>query len=181
MFLIFDTETTGLPKKWKAPLTDFDNWPRMVQLAWQCHDLKGNYLYAKNHVIKPEGYSIPKEATDIHGISDEIANEKGITLKDALTDFIEDVKKAKLIIGHNVDFDINIVGSELLRCGMKEIMTSAPRFCTKIESTEFCAIKNKSGGLKSPTLTELHLKLFDIPFPEAHNAAADVEATSRCF
>ena len=32
MYLIFDTETTGLPKNWKAPLTDFDNWPRMVQL-----------------------------------------------------------------------------------------------------------------------------------------------------
>ena len=181
MFLIFDTETTGLPKKWKAPLTDFENWPRVVQLAWQCHDLKGNFLFAKNHVIKPDGFSIHKEATDIHGISQEIANEKGVSLKDALTDFVEDVKKAKIIIGHNVDFDINIVGSELLRCGMKEIMTTAPRFCTKIESTEFCAIKNKSGGLKSPTLTELHLKLFDIPFPEAHNAAADVEATSRCF
>ena len=37
MFLIFDTETTGLPKKWNSPLTDFDNWPRAVQIAWQIH------------------------------------------------------------------------------------------------------------------------------------------------
>lgn len=181
MFLIFDTETTGLPKKWKAPLSDFDNWPRMVQLAWQCHDLEGNFLFAKNHVIIPEGYTIPDDVVEVHGISTEIANEKGIPLKDALIDFVEDVKKAKIIIGHNVEFDINIVGSELLRCEMQEIMTSAPRFCTKIESTEFCAIRSKSGGIKSPTLTELHLKLFNNPFPEAHNAAADVEATSRCF
>ncbi|MCB2194332.1 MAG: DNA polymerase III subunit alpha [Bacteroidetes bacterium] len=181
MFLIFDTETTGLPKKWKAPLTDFENWPRMVQLAWQCHDVEGNFLFAKNHVIIPDGYTIPKEVENVHGISTEIAQEKGIPLKDALEDFVEDVKKAKYIIGHNVEFDINIVGSELLRVGMEEIMTKAPRLCTKIESTEFCAIRNKSGGLKSPTLTELHLTLFKKPFPEAHNAAADVEATSRCF
>ncbi len=181
MFLIFDTETTGLPKKWKAPLTDFDNWPRMVQLAWQCHDLKGNFLFAKNHVIIPESYTIPKEAEEVHGISTDVAKEKGVPLKDALLDFVEDVKKAKYIIGHNVEFDVNIVGSELLRSGMEEIMTSTPQFCTKVESTEFCAIRNKSGGLKSPTLTELHLKLFNAPFPEAHNAAADVEATSRCF
>lgn len=181
MFLIFDTETTGLPKKWKAPLTDFDNWPRLVQLAWQCHDLEGNFLFAKNHVIIPEGYTIPKDVEEVHGISTEIAKEKGIPLKDALEDFIEDVKKAKLIIGHNVEFDINIVGSELLRSGMEEIMTTAPRLCTKIESTEFCAIRNKSGGIKAPTLTELHLKLFKVPFQEAHNAAADVEATTRCF
>ncbi len=181
MFLIFDTETTGLPKKWKAPLTDFDNWPRIVQLAWQCHDLEGNFLFAKNHIIKPEGFTIPNDVVEVHGISTEIANEKGIPLKEALIDFINDVEKAKFIIGHNVEFDINIIGSELLRCGMKEIISTAPRFCTKVESTEFCAIRNKSGGLKSPTLTELHLKLFNEPFPEAHNAAADVEATSRCF
>jgi len=181
MFLIFDTETTGLPKKWKAPLTDFENWPRMVQLAWQCHDLKGNFLFAKNHVIIPEGYTIPKDVEEVHGISTEIAKEKGIPLKEALTDFVEDIKKAKFIIAHNIEFDINIVGSELLRCDMEEIITKIPRICTKIESTEFCAIRNKSGSLKSPTLTELHLKLFKAPFPEAHNAAADVEATSRSF
>ena len=181
MFLIFDTETTGLPKKWKAPLTDFDNWPRMVQLAWQCHDEKGNFIFAKNHVITPDGYTVPEDVVAVHGITTEIAHEKGIPLKEALLDFIEDVKKAKFIIGHNVEFDINIVGSELLRCEMEEIMTTSPRLCTKIESTEYCAIRNKSGGLKSPTLTELHVKLFGVPFPEAHNAAADVEATSRCF
>ncbi|TAJ14654.1 DNA polymerase III subunit alpha [Marinilabiliaceae bacterium JC017] len=181
MFLVFDTETTGLPKKWKAPLTDFDNWPRMVQLAWQCHDLKGNFLYAKNHVITPDGYTIPEEVVNVHGISTEIALEKGIPLKEALLDFIEDVKKSKFVIGHNIEFDINIVGSELLRCEMEEIMTGAPQLCTKIESTEYCAIVNKRGGFKWPTLTELHLKLFRVPFQEAHNAAADVEATTRCF
>ncbi len=38
MYLIFDTETTGLPRRWDAPLTDSDNWPRAVQIAWQLHD-----------------------------------------------------------------------------------------------------------------------------------------------
>ncbi|MCU4176994.1 DNA polymerase III subunit alpha [Carboxylicivirga sp. N1Y90] len=181
MFLIFDTETTGLPKKFKAPLTDFDNWPRMVQLAWQCHDVEGNLLFAKNHVITPEGYTIPEDVVAVHGISTEIAHEKGIPLKDALLDFVEDVKKAKFIIGHNVEFDLNIVGAELLRCEMEEILTSSPSLCTKDESTEYCGLRNKSGTIKPPTLTELHIKLFNAPFPEAHNAAADVEYTTRCF
>ena len=44
MFLIFDTETTGLPRSYSAPLTDFDNWPRMVQVAWQLHDAQGNLI-----------------------------------------------------------------------------------------------------------------------------------------
>ncbi|MCX6741278.1 MAG: hypothetical protein NTY61_02675, partial [Candidatus Parcubacteria bacterium] len=33
-YLFFDTETTGLPKNWKAPIEDLDNWPRIVQIAW---------------------------------------------------------------------------------------------------------------------------------------------------
>ena len=61
MFLIFDTETTGLPKNYKAPLTDFANWPRLVQLAWQCHDHAGKFLFAKNHVVKPVGFTIPDD------------------------------------------------------------------------------------------------------------------------
>ncbi|TRX71034.1 DNA polymerase III subunit alpha [Carboxylicivirga sp. M1479] len=181
MFLIFDTETTGLPKKWKAPLSDFDNWPRMVQLAWQCHDLDGNFLFAKNHVITPDGYVIPEDVVEVHGISTKIAQEKGIPLKDALLDFMEDVKQSKFIIGHNVTFDINIVGCELLRCELDEQeLVRAPMLDTMTGSKVFCDL-NRNGQLKNPTLTELHLKLFGVPFAEAHNAAADVEATTRCF
>ncbi|SMO61725.1 DNA polymerase III, alpha subunit [Saccharicrinis carchari] len=180
MFLVFDTETTGLPKNWKAPISDTDNWPRMVQLAWQCHDVKGNFLFAKNHVIQPEGYNIPDDVVAVHGITTEIAHKKGIPLKDALLDFMEDVKKSKLIIGHNISFDINIVGCELIRCGMEETLSRAPSLCTMLESKEYCDLR-RMGQLKNPNLTELHIKLFAVPFEEAHNAAADVESTTRCF
>ena len=53
MYLVFDTETTGLPLNYKAPLTDFNNWPRMVQLAWQIHDIKGDLIEVKNYIVKP--------------------------------------------------------------------------------------------------------------------------------
>jgi DNA polymerase-3 subunit alpha len=33
-YLIFDTETTGVAKDFKAPPSTGDNWPRIVQLAW---------------------------------------------------------------------------------------------------------------------------------------------------
>ena len=41
--------------------------------------------------------------------------------------------------------------------------------------------RRKSGKFKLPKLTELHEYLFGEPFAEAHNATADVEATTRCF
>ena len=71
MFLIFDTETTGLPKKWSAPLTDFDNWPRAIQVAWQVHDKNGICISNQSFIIHPKGFSIPYDSEKIHGISEE--------------------------------------------------------------------------------------------------------------
>ena len=62
MYLVFDTETTGLPKKWNAPLSDSDNWPRCVQLAWQLHDSKGVLISSHSYLIKPDNYNIPYES-----------------------------------------------------------------------------------------------------------------------
>ena len=84
MYLVFDTETTGLPLNYKAPLTDFNNWPRMVQIAWQIHDVKGELIEVKNYIVKPEGYTIPYNSEKIHGISTKRALETGLPLREVL-------------------------------------------------------------------------------------------------
>ena len=61
MFLIFDTETTGLPKNYRAPITDVDNWPRAVQIAWQLHDTDGSLVEQKDCLIRHDGFNIPDE------------------------------------------------------------------------------------------------------------------------
>ncbi len=182
MYLIFDTETTGLPQNWKAPLTDFNNWPRCVQLAWQVHDITGKMIEVKNYIIKPEGYDIPFNAEKIHGISTERAKKQGIPLTEVLTEFVKDVEKSKFVIGHNVSFDNNIIGCELLRTERPNLLANLPAIDTKDDATEYCTIPGGRGGkFKWPKLTELHIKLFGEDFGEAHNASADVEATARCF
>lgn len=47
-------------------------------------------------------------------------------------------------------------------------------------STNFCAIPS-NWGLKWPTLTELHTKLFKEGFDGAHDALDDVKACARSF
>ena len=88
MYLFFDTETTGLPKKWQAPVSDLDNWPRIVQLAWILSDDKGKQLAGQNYIIKPEGFLIPEESSRVHGISTEKAMNEGIALEKALSDLV---------------------------------------------------------------------------------------------
>ena len=183
MFLIFDTETTGLPRNYNAPLTDFDNWPRMVQIAWQLHDAHGNLLNSNSIIVKPEGYTIPFNAVQIHGITNERALEEGQDLKAVLKEFVDMVGSTTYLCGHNIEFDINIIGAELLRCGFENVLSSKPFIDTKNDqTTEYCAIPGGRGGkFKWPTLTELYTKLFNESFAEAHNAAFDVTATARAF
>lgn len=96
MYLIFDTETTGLPKRWDAPLTDFDNWPRCIQIAWQLHDELGNLIENQDYLIKPKGFNIPFDAEKVHGISTELAEGQGATLEEVLEKFKEALKKPSL-------------------------------------------------------------------------------------
>ena len=77
MYLIFDTETTGLPKRWDAPLTDLDNWPRCIQIAWQLHDASGTCIDHQNYLIKPKGFTIPFESEQVHGISTALSEAEG--------------------------------------------------------------------------------------------------------
>lgn len=181
MYLIFDTETTGLPRDYNAPMSDVDNWPRLVQLAWQLHDAKGNLISNHNYIIRPDGFTIPYNAEKVHGISTKRALKEGHDLKQILGIFEGDVQQAKYLVGHNVEFDINVVGSEYLRAEAT-MPLSAKQLDTKDISTEFCALPGGRGGkFKWPTLTELHQKLFGEGFGDAHDAAYDVDATARCF
>ena len=182
MYLIFDTETTGLPQNYNAPLTDFENWPRLVQIAWQLHDMRGNLIRNRNLIIKPDGFTIPYNSVQIHGITTERALEEGLDIKEVLAMFEEDIKEATFGIGHNIEFDYNIVGSEFLRAGLTNALEPLEPLDTKLVSTDFCAIPGGRGGqYKWPTLTELHQKLFGKGFDDAHDAAYDVDATARCF
>lgn len=183
--LFFDTETTGTPRNYKAPISDSYNWPRLVQLAWIMADKSGNILKKKSVIIRPSGFSIPEDAAAVHGISTEKAEREGVLLHDVLDEFETDLSFAEQIVGHNIDFDQHIVGAELYRLGMNSgILMDKPCICTMKSSTDFCAIPNPNpyfGGYKWPSLQELYSKLFGHEFSDAHDALADVSATKECY
>jgi DNA polymerase-3 subunit alpha len=183
MYLIFDTETTGLPRNWNAPITDTDNWPRCIQIAWQLHDEFGNLIEHQDYLVRPDGFNIPYDAERIHGISTELAEEQGIPLSEVLEKFNVALAKSKFVVGQNIGFDVNIMGCEFHRLGVESPMSQMPVLDTCTETTaELLRLPGGRGGkFKLPTLTELHQYLFGEPFAEAHNATADVEATTRCF
>jgi DNA polymerase III subunit epsilon len=180
MYLFFDTETTGLPRNWKAPVTDLNNWPRLVQLAYILYDSNGNKISVGDYIVKPNGFTIPLDASKIHGISTERALRDGEDISTVLSTFYSLIEKATYLVAHNMSFDEKIIGSELLRNGMQNLIPSKNKICTMEKTTNFCAI-NGPYGYKWPKLSELHYKLFGTGFDEAHNAAVDITATAKCF
>ena len=179
--LFFDTETTGVPRNYNAPVTDTYNWPRLVQLGWIVTDEYGEIIKQRSRIVRPEGFTIPSDASSIHGITTYKALREGYDLADVLQDFCSDLASANRVVGHNIDFDIHIVGAELVRKGMDYLsLTGKPSTCTMKQSTNFCAI-NGNYGYKWPRLEELYCKLFGHNFSGAHDALSDITATRDCY
>jgi len=183
MYLIFDTETTGLPKRWDAPLSDSENWPRCIQIAWQIHDASGELIAHQDYLIQPTGFTIPFDSEQVHGISTALAEEQGVSLSEVLEDFQAAIKGVAYVVGHNISFDRNIMGAEFLRQGLEDPLEGKTVIDTCTEETAtLCKLAGGRGGkFKLPTLGELYVHLFQVQFEEAHNATADVEATARAF
>jgi len=180
MYLFFDTETTGLPTNWNASVSDTENWPRMVQIAWLLYNDDGEKLDSKDFIIKPEGYTIPKNAANIHHISTVRAMKDGNDLSSVLLQFAEQIEKATAMVAHNINFDEKIVGAEFIRKNIPHQLFQKEKICTMKESTEYCRLPGRY-GYKWPNLSELHIRLFGSDFKEAHNASVDIEITSKCF
>jgi len=180
MYLFFDTETTGLPRNWKAPVTDLNNWPRMIQIAWILCDDKGTRIETADYIIKPENFVIPRDAAKVHGISTEKAMEEGVDLEKVLIQFNTLVEEADFIVAHNISFDEKILGAELLRKNIKSDFGRKRKLCTMKASTDYCKLPGPY-GYKWPKLSELHIKLFGEDFDEAHDASVDINATEKCF
>ncbi len=178
--LFFDTETTGLPKNYNAPISDTSNWPRLVQLSWIMADEDANILSKKDFIIKPNGFVIPKESSEIHGITTDKAEREGFDLSYVLDIFDKGLIQADILVGHNIDFDINVLRSELYRLKRNDYICQKERLCTMKATVDYCKIISRN-GYKYPKLQELYRKVFSRDFEDAHNSAADIQATLECY
>jgi DNA polymerase-3 subunit alpha/DNA polymerase-3 subunit epsilon len=178
-YVFFDTETTGLPKRYDAPASDLQNWPRIVQLSWIVSD-GHSVLKEEDHIIKPDGFIIPMQSSSIHGITQQVAMSRGEQLQNVLAKFLADVNVAKFVIGHNIDFDVKVVQSECIRYNCNNPFLGKKVKDTMKMSTDYCKIPG-AYGYKWPKLSELYRKLFGRDFSNAHNSMADIKATFDCY
>ena len=95
--------------------------------------------------------------------------------------FGADLNESGWLVGHNIDYDLHVVGTEYYRLGYDHrIMFARPYVCTMQATIDFCNIPGKYGP-KWPRLQELYVRLFGREFDGAHDAMADISATKECF
>ena len=197
--LIFDTETTGLPKSKTLNGENLHLWPYIVQFSYIILDTSLNEIIeVKDNIIKiPLNITITEETTKIHGITNEITEEKGISIEIMMDKFLSDIVDVDLIVAHNLSFDLNMIKCELLRLVKEninadkyngyfnEIINLKKMYCTMQETIDLCNIeatyKNGKKYIKFPKLVELYEKLFKTTPTKLHNSLNDVAVCARCF
>jgi DNA polymerase III epsilon subunit-like protein len=180
--LTFDTETTGLPLRRSFPgipaYADLEAFKscRMVSISWIC-EAPDRPIY---YIVKPDGFLSTPASIAIHGITHEKAMEVGVPFDDIMAHFFSDLRRANVgrIVAHNLEFDMNVLRSELLRRGMEERLIELGRlqqFCTMLEG------QRRMGVRKWPKLAELYKYLTQEEITNAHNALYDTMHCHRCY
>jgi len=186
MALVFDTETSGLPRRngrRNAQFTDLACYDgaRLVSIAFitGAQDEKRE----KYFVVKPD-FEIRN--SHIHGITTEQALRDGVSFAEVVDYLDSIVDSVDTLVGHNIDFDINILLSELHRSGTTQChdlivkLLRKKQYCTMKNSIIVCRLRGSSGGFKYPKLSELYKHFFDAEF-DAHHALNDSRATLSCY
>jgi DNA polymerase III epsilon subunit-like protein len=203
--LVFDTETTGLPKSKIMNPDTLNLWPHIVQFSYVIYDTELNDIIESSDTIVKlkDEITIPEDSIKIHGITNESSQRNGINIDLILNDFFYHLRNIDLLVGHNISFDINMIKVELLRfiyetkSNISENEIKAYKYnlhfltnyknicCTLQDSIDLCNIKaiDKFGKeyTKFPKLLELHQKLFESTPNNLHNSFNDILVTLRCF
>ena len=187
--LIFDTETTGLPRG-KPAINDTAKWPHIIQLSYILYDLEEHKILVNHdHIIKlDDSVEMTEGSFKMHGISKEKSKNEGISIDLALELFNICLQKTNILVAHNISFDKSMIQVECIRNSIEPAFSKYRylEYCTMKRSNELCNIEALSKAtnrvfVKYPTLTELHQKLFKTTPEGTHNSYVDILVCLRCF
>lgn len=177
-FLFIDTETSGLPKNWKASYTQDKNWTHIIQIAWVVYDKNLIEVDRKNYFIENDGFKIEKSSQKIHHITTEYLQENGKPRALVMNTFHEAIKKYKpVVVGHFMEFDYHMINVEFQRLGIVNVMQNLTLFCTMKASKAY--VRNPDVELLK--LNQFYFELFNKEPEDFHNALSDALNTAKIF
>jgi DNA polymerase III epsilon subunit-like protein len=115
------TETTGLHQENKdVEKKKLYLYARLVRLNYEIGYIDNTlqeFVIEKDEkiIVKPRSMYIPKETTQFHGLTQEIANKEGSEIETILLNLKDDLKNVSIIVSHNIDFHLRTLISEFIR------------------------------------------------------------------
>lgn len=186
IFLFFDCETTGIVDRKKK--LDDPSQPRIVQLAAVLCGEDGVVTDELNLIAKPDGWTVPEVCANIHGLTTEICEEKGVPMLDILTRFNAMKAKCTDRVAYNISFDKTMLLREEQAYGIPHDEEAKTSLCVMKMAEPLCKIpataKQKEwnmGPFKAPKLIEAYRHFFKEDFDRAHDAMNDVMACKKIF
>ena len=179
-YIAFDFETSGLPTGRRVSrvtpetLKNFDTC-RAVSLSAARFSSRGRLIGTFDAIIRPDTFQISEGSQAIHGISQERALQEGRPFPAVFHDFMDFIgPRTKTLIGHNVNFDVNCLQSEMIRhdIPLEKLDDFVIRCTLEMYRERFM------GPIK---LTKLYKDIFGEDFQDAHNSLADAIACGRVY
>lgn len=138
---VFDTETTGFPVRGGTP----DEQPYIVQFAGILGDISKEHGFVEisriDQFVKP-AISIPFASSQVHGIYDrDVIDSPPIV--EVIDSFLKYLNTSDLIVGHNVEFDEEIIRGELNRLRRSGDYQPMKTACTMRSSTDYCKLQGR--------------------------------------
>ena len=179
---IYDVETTGLPIRINRRLNynnlDSFNNCRLISISWIITDNINDIIEKGTYYIKPDNFEVSQESINIHGLTNEFLEENGESIHNII-DLIKNIFTEKYeiikIVSHNIDFDINVLKSELVRYNYSDLLikiNDIATYCTMLKSQSVMRVN------KWPKLSEAYRYFYDEDITNAHQAEYD---TLYCY
>jgi len=185
VILFFDTETTGFYDDKLPP--DHEAQPHIVQLAAELCDDAANPVAGFSFIVAP-GISIPTRASDVHGITDDIAASLGVSMEFALSAFQHLYQRADIVCAHNIKFDRGVMEAAIARQYGRVMPLRKTLYCTMEAASPVVNLppteRMVAAGInkpKAPKLEECIRHFFNESLEGAHDAMVDVAACRRVY
>jgi DNA polymerase III subunit epsilon len=177
---VFDTETTWFINKKDTRLSSQPSIIQFAGILWEINEEKEFKEIEKINILIHPKRSIPYESSQVHHIYD-IDVQDAPPIENVIDIILHYINTPDMIIGHNIEYDEDMLKVELKRLGREHDYKPKQKYCTMKNMVDFCQIKGNGERFKYPKLGELHKCIFWEYFIGAHDAIVDVEATLRCF
>ena len=164
---VFDLETTGLDLR----------EARIVTACAVEIDQDGNITGTNKEWLADPGIEIPVPASNVHGVTTEIARANGRPAKEVVKELLETLRgffaKGLPVVAFNAPYDFTILHYEALRHSLEPISDPRPVIDPMVLDKFVDTYRSGKRTL------EVASKIYGVTLEDAHNATADAVAAGR--